>query len=119
MTTTPPYRKHYAQSLVDYFAREEDIPTFLRFARQAGVPYRTLRRWRERYPTFRAAWAEAEKILEDRIVTGGLQRRLDPSFCKFVLAMRFGWEEQEQEDFCLQMQVEERLDGRGGADGCR
>lgn len=116
----PYYTKHYAAALVDYFAGEEDIPTFLRFARQAGVPYRTLRRWRERYPTFRAAWEEAEKLLEDRLVLGGLQKRLDPSFCKFVLTMRFGWEEQEQEDFCLQMQVQERLHPDGeGTDECK
>lgn len=94
--------------MVAYFAsEEEDLPSFVRFARKQGMTLAELESLKRR-TAFAAAWRECEEILCDRIIYGAMHKRFDASFAKYLLSTKFGFSEKadpQEEDFTLRIRV--------------
>ena len=83
------YNPGYERQMLQYFKNGGsdgmEFPTFAGFAEQIGVTLRQLRTWKEEEPAFALAWDECRERQRARLITGGLTRRYDPTFCKYLL----------------------------------
>lgn len=81
------YRREIPGQMYRYFLNygEGGVPSFSKFATVLGVSLATLESWR-RHKKFAAAWQECRSIRRDRLIDGGLMRRIDPSLTKYILS---------------------------------
>ena len=79
----------YERQMLDYFKNEgsdgADFPTFAGFAERIGVNLGEMQQWRQTNEAFARAWDECRERQKARLIVGGLTKRYDPSFCKFLL----------------------------------
>jgi len=68
-----------AEELIEWVKKEDKL-TFTSFLIHKKIPRDTFYQWTEKYPKLRTAHQLALMGLSDRRETGGLTRKLDPSF---------------------------------------
>ncbi len=75
-----------------------DFPTFTSFASHIGVTREELEARRGVDPAFEKAWRACREIQKARLIEGGLAKRYDASFTKFLLSEMFGFAEEKGPD---------------------
>ena len=81
------YKKEYISRMLFYFSGEPtggDFPMFEGFAKEIGVTVRTLERWAAEKEDFGEAYERCRDVQRRFLVIGGLTKRYDPSFAKFM-----------------------------------
>ncbi len=101
------YSQCFERQMLIYFkdTQAPDFPTFSSFANHIGVTVKTLEAWRDSQPAFRDVWEECREIQRDRLIEGGLARRYDASFAKYILTEMFGFEERGNNTFTVTVEV--------------
>ncbi len=83
------------------------LPSFVKFARSIGATLAELEGFRKRRE-FDRAYRECEEIRRDYLIDGGLTRRFDGSFTKFLLSLDGERDAAENEgDITLRLEVKE------------
>lgn len=103
------YTSDMPRRLYRYFTEyaEGGVPSFVKFARSAGLTLADLERFRGRRE-FDRAYRECEAIRRDLLIDGGLTRRFDPSFTKFLLTLSDEQDAREDiNDLTFRLEVKE------------
>lgn len=83
------YNADYERQMLDYFKNGDSdtagFPTFAGFAERMGVTLGEMKEWRRENQAFARTWDECRERQKARLIVGGLTKRYDPSFCKFLL----------------------------------
>lgn len=79
-------------------------PSFSKFARSIGATLSDVERYR-RHGEFDRAYRECVEIRRDCLIDGGLTKRFDSSFTKFVLTSEFGMGDSKGADDDNQIKV--------------
>ncbi len=80
--------KQTAQQMIGFFQTydaQEGVPSLDKFADTVGLDGEALRAQASVSPTLARAIRRCNTILCDRLRDGGLLKRYDPSFCKYLL----------------------------------
>ena len=112
------YQDTYAEAMCAFFSDydpKDGVPQFGQFARSIGVSPETLDRWCRRHPAFAAAWRVCCEIQRERLINGGLTKRFDPRFARFMLAAVHHMQEKEVSPADETHEVVVRFEG-GSAD---
>ncbi len=90
------YSQCFERQMLQYFkdTLPPEFPTFSCFASHIGVTTETLEAWRKSEAAFDTVWRECREIQRSHLITGGLAKRYDPSFAKFLLSEMFGFAEE-------------------------
>lgn len=112
------YKEEYAKKMLDFFAYGEGkgLPSFEKFAFSVGALRSDIERWRKESSLFSKCYDECVCRLCDMLTDGALIKRYDPSFVKFLLSSRYGFEEEKEEEakpFEVRITVLED-EGKGG-----
>lgn len=93
------YDPSLERQMLSYFGGQIDseYPTFSSFARRVGLPLAQLESWQRDIPAFHAVWEECRARQKSALIQGGLTKRFDPSFAKFLLCHEFGFGEENTE----------------------
>ena len=92
-----------------YFISYEDrgAPSFLKFARSAGISSEDIERFRS-HKSFDRAYRECQEIRRDYLIDRALDKRFDPGFTKFLLSIDLDRSDKEDiNDFTLTLEVKE------------
>ena len=86
---------------------EAGVPSFVKFARSAGLTVADVERFRCR-KEFDRAYRECEEIRRDYLIDGALTKRYDGSFTKFLLTLSEEKSAREDvSDLTLRLEVKE------------
>ncbi len=102
------YSQCFERQMLIYFRDmvAPDFPTFASFAQHIGVTVKTLCEWRDTHAAFADVWEECREIQRARLIEGGLAKRYDVSFAKYILTEMFGFgEETGDKTFTVTVEV--------------
>lgn len=108
------YRDEYAEAMCAFFAGydpKEGVPHFGAFARSLGVSPDVLDGWCREHPSFADAWRVCLEIQRERLINGGLTKRFDPRFARFMLSAVHRMQEKDDSAADEVREVVVRLEG--------
>ena len=112
------YKDAYAGAMCAFFSEydpKEGVPHFGQFARSIGVSPEVLDDWCRRHPVFAQAYRRCLEIQRERLINGGLTKRFDPRFARFMLAAVHHMQEKDASPADEAREVVVRFEG-GSAD---
>jgi hypothetical protein len=110
-TLSTKYKDEYADLLIRYYNDPEEMyPTLEGFAMLVGVHIRSIEEWasgRAEYALrFSQNYAHARAIQRKRLIEGGLSRRFDPSFARFLASAVHGMSEKQTVDNTVKIVID-------------
>lgn len=85
---------------------EAGVPSFGKFAVSVGLTLEDLLKFR-RHKSFDLAYLECLGIRRDYLIDGGLLKRFDPSFTKFLITLEDEATEREDDELVLRLEVKQ------------
>lgn len=119
-TLSKKYKKEYSAMLLEYFRREDIVfPTlegFVEYVRSVegkAIDYATAEAWArgdEKYAyaqQFQEAYRQAKAIQREKLIYGGLTKKFDPSFSRFIASSMHDMKEKTEQ------KVDASVDAKG------
>ena len=101
------YTEEYPDLLIAFFTDEEIIfPTIEGFAKKYRIDIHTVKNWCEKHPRFSIAYNNALAYQKERLVVGGLTRKFDSSFAKFIASNNHGMSDKSSNDTTITFNVD-------------